>query len=400
MKLMGINRNLALACLLVMIMYFFIYSAVGQPIFSSNVYDSYTLQAIRWWYGEASLDRDYSWLELAYYNGRIYVSFPPFPSVPMFFLVPFFGKNTPSNLLTTIYALISFIVVFYYCKRKSMADAESLFWSAFVVLGGNILSISPFGGVWYQAQVLSFMLSLLSIYFITSDKESHWYLALIMWAFAVGCRPFQIIYLPVYLMILYNRLKESSRSSLNIIKFLAAPAAIGILYAVYNYIRFDNFLEFGHNYLPEFVESEYGQFNWRYIIKNFPNLFRLPYFENGILTFPKFDGFAFYIANPIFIAFAVRLVKSMKNRKQSPKAITSGMILIFALVIIHIILFLSHKTLGGWQFGIRYFVDMIPFLFLSISYGDMKVNRLDIFLLGFGVMINLYGTLWLNLKWG
>jgi len=381
-------------------MYLFLYSALGQPVFSSNVYDSYTLQAVSWWQGKASLDQDYSWLELAYYNDKIYVSFPPFPSVPMFLLVPFFGQNTPSNIITTIYALVSFIIVFKYCKRKCITDAESLFWAAFVVLACNILSISPFGGVWYQAQVLSFMLSLLSIYLITSDKESHWYLALAIWAFAVGCRPFQIIYLPVYLTIIYKRIKKNSKSPAALLKYLAAPACIGLLYAVYNYIRFDSFFEFGHNYLPEFVEAEYGQFNWRYIKQNLPNLFRLPFFENGRLTFPMFDGFAFYIANPIFITYAVRLVKSLRNKASFSKDILIRLILIFLLLIVHVVLFLSHKTLGGWQFGIRYFVDMIPFLFLSVSYGDMKVNCFDIVLMSFGIMINLYGTLWLNLGWG
>lgn len=394
------NKNLALACLLIAIMYLLLYSALGQPVFSSNVYDSYTLQAVRWWQGEVSLDQNYSWLELACYKGRTYVSFPPFPSVPMFLLVPFFGQNTPSNLITSLYALISFIIVFYFCKRKNISDTEALFWSAFVVLGGNILSISPLGGVWYQAQVLSFMLSLLSIYLITSDNESNWYLALVMWAFAVGCRPFQIIYLPLYLIILYNRIKANHKSPVSIIKYLAAPAVIGILYGIYNYIRFDSFFEFGHNYLPEFVESEYGQFNWRYIAQNLSNIFRLPFFEDGILSFPMFDGFAFYIANPIYIAYAVRLIKSLRNRDLLPRGTAFRIILVFSLVIVHILLFLSHKTLGGWQFGIRYFVDMIPFLFLSISYGDMKVNRYDILLLGFGIMINLYGILWLNLEWG
>jgi hypothetical protein len=390
-----LNNNLITACFLILIMYFFLYSALGQPILSNNVYDSYTIQAIRWWQGEIALDKDYSWLELAYYDNQIYLSFPPFPSVTMFLLIPFFGQNTPSNLVTTLYALISFIIVFYFCKRKELRDQESIFWAAFVVLGGNILSISCFGGVWYQAQVLSFLLSLLSIYLITSNKEKHWYIALLLWAFAVGCRPFQIIYLPVYLVILYTNLKNSCKSPIHILKFLIAPAIVGMLYGWYNYIRFDNIFEFGHNYLPEFTESEFGQFNWRYIGKNLPNLFRLPFFENGSLSFPMFDGFAFYIANPIFITYICRLIKSLKRKKQS-----TVIILILILAVIHVILFLSHKTLGGWQFGIRYFVDIIPFLFLSVSYGDLKIKNFDILLMGFGILINLYGTLWLNLWWG
>jgi len=387
------NKNLIIAIILITLMYFFLYSALDQPLLANNVYDSYTIQALQWWKGKVSLDRDYSWLELAYYNDSIYLSFPPFPTVPMFLLVPIFGPNTPSNLITTLYTIISFIIIFKYCKRKECSDETSLFWAALVVFGGNLLSISPFGGVWYQAQALSFLMSLVSIYFITSEKELHWYLAFVFWAFAVGCRPFQIIYLPVYLSILFTHLKAKRKPPVFFLKFLIAPAIIGCLYACYNYIRFDSIYEFGHNYLPEFVEAENGQFHWRYILQNLPNLFRLPFFDGNRLSFPKFDGFAFYISNPIFVVYGVRLIKSAVNRKLSGN---DGLFLI--LILTHIILFLSHKTLGGWQFGMRYFVDIIPFLFLSLSYRDMKVHRHEVILCVFGLFINLYGTLWLNLE--
>ena len=165
-----INRNLLTACFIILMMYFFLYSVFDQPILSNNVYDSYTIQAVRWWQGELALDRDYSWLELAYYDNQIYVSFPPFPSVPMFLLVPFFGSNTPSNLMTTLYALASFILVFYYCKRKGSRDLESLFWASFVVLGVTFCLFLVLRR--NCTQVLSFLLSLLSIYLITSKKRS------------------------------------------------------------------------------------------------------------------------------------------------------------------------------------------------------------------------------------
>lgn len=392
------NKSLITALIAVVILYFFIYASMQQTLLSHNVYDSYTIQAQRWWQGEAALDRDYSWLELAYYNDGIYVSFPPFPSVPMFLLVPFFGGNTPSNLMATLYTVLSFIIIFLFCRRKGLPDYTSLFWAGFAVFGGNLLSISPFGGVWYQAQILSFLLSALSIYFITSNKESHWYIAMVCWAFAVGCRPFQIIYFPIFVYFIYKHLKQSKKSIYSIIKFMIAPALIGAAYAWYNYVRFDSIFEFGHNYLPEFTSSEYGQFNLRYILANLPNIFRLPYFEDGLLTFPKFNGFAFYIANPIFIIYFIKLIKGLRNRKNRPES-SAIHIIILICAVIHIILLLAHKTLGGWQFGIRYFVDLIPFLFLSVSQEDLKIKSYEIILFVFGFMLNIYGMLWLMLEW-
>ncbi len=57
--------------------------------FLTSVYDSYTRQAQVWWQGRADLSENIPWLELAEYNGRIFVSFPPFPSVVQFLLYPF-----------------------------------------------------------------------------------------------------------------------------------------------------------------------------------------------------------------------------------------------------------------------------------------------------------------------
>ena len=44
-------------------------------------YKSYSLQAMAWLNGRLDLGQDYPWLELAVFQERYYVSFPPFPSL-------------------------------------------------------------------------------------------------------------------------------------------------------------------------------------------------------------------------------------------------------------------------------------------------------------------------------
>ena len=46
-------------------------------------YPSYLLQAQAWLRGHFALDKNYEYLELAVYNDRYYVSFPPVPTIPM-----------------------------------------------------------------------------------------------------------------------------------------------------------------------------------------------------------------------------------------------------------------------------------------------------------------------------
>ena len=59
------------------------HSLAGGTLLSPNVYDSYLLQAKNWLEGRAYIEggENYPWLELAVFEGRYYLSFPPAPSV-------------------------------------------------------------------------------------------------------------------------------------------------------------------------------------------------------------------------------------------------------------------------------------------------------------------------------
>ena len=61
-------------------------SFTGHWATEENPYRSYALQACAWLNGRLDLEKDYPWLELAIYEGKYYVSFPPFPSLV---LLPF-----------------------------------------------------------------------------------------------------------------------------------------------------------------------------------------------------------------------------------------------------------------------------------------------------------------------
>ena len=65
--------------LFVAMVYLFLANGLALDLFEHSAHDSYTLQAMRWREGHIALAQDYDWLELAYYDGGIYVSFPPFP---------------------------------------------------------------------------------------------------------------------------------------------------------------------------------------------------------------------------------------------------------------------------------------------------------------------------------
>ncbi len=371
--------------------YIILYRVLNQGILSHSVYDSFSRQAQVWWQGQANLPENVTWLELAVYNGKYYVSFPPFPSVIQFFLYPIFGLNTPDNLVNTLFAFGSFVLIYRYMMRRGHGGLMASIVALLLTLGSNLFYISLTGWVWFSAQTQGFFFSVLAVYFIDSRNKRAWYFSFLCLGIAFACRPMNIVYAPLLLYLLYQNIGGSDRMGtfVRCIKYVLPLAAVGISAAVYNYVRFGSIFEFGHNYLPEFLNTP--QFALEYVPGNFLEILKLPGLQWGSF-WPMFNGTLFFLVNPAFVLLAVRLAQ----RQQDAKSI--GYML---CLLVHLLFLLSHKTMGGWQFGCRYLVDMLPFMLLII--GEQKeVNiikqrtqaLLPFVLVTVGIIVNIWGAVW------
>lgn len=359
---------------------------------SHSPYDSYTKQAMAWLEGRTDLGQDYPYLELARYQGKVYVSFPPVPSIPLIPFVLFYGENTPNNLLCLIYSIISFIALFALFHRKKPA-AEALLWAALGTVGTNLVCITAFGGVWHEAQTLSFMLCSLAALGVTSEKPVYRALGMFSWALAVGCRPFVLFGFPLLYLLLYKSVKVNGKPVLSAKKtlpYLIPPVIVALVLMWYNYIRFNNPFEFGHTYLNEFLNEGGGQFDFSYFTENLRNIFRLPYLvpDTWPVQFSQFNAFAFYFVNPIIIIYFVSSILDLLYAKRMLAAVT------FICVAANFFFTLLHKTLGGFQFGARYFIDMIPFMLLYLYITGVKAGKLEYALCTIGIGFNIYGALY------
>lgn len=376
---------------IVIAVYFIMISILGIHFFESSVYDSYTLQALAWRDGSVSLLENYPGLEIAVYQNEYFLSFPPFPSVPMFFLSLFFGANTPSLVVMLASFVGSYVCAYKITKHFGATDVTSMIWGVFLLLGSNFLSISLYGWVWHMAQSLSFLFLLICILCLLSPKRFTQGVGLIVYAFSIGCRPINAVYLPIILYWIYKQNKQSNfwKTLKRTLPMLIIPALIAVAYGTYNYVRFDNPFEFGHNYLPEF--QEYNQFGLEYIPKHLKVLFTtFPTFENGQLSFPLFNGFAFYIANPIFLILFIRLFRKPKLSKID--------LFLWISLIVHFLLLCTHSTFGGWQFGTRYLIDVIPVAFLLCVRRNQKLQFYEILIMACAIGINLYGPYWFRFQ--
>ena len=138
--------------------------------------------------------------------------------------------------------------------------------------------------------------------------------------------------------------------------------AIAISYMALNYARFGNITEFGHNYLPEFTRTTTGQFNLSYLKRKFNALsasagsrgkrwcaFVFLIGWNGVLA----DCADFYYHD-----WCLDICAGEKREGN-----LTLLIMLPLLAVAHLLIICCHKTLGGWQFGNRYLLDMMPYLF-------------------------------------
>ena len=364
---------------------------------TSTTYNSYTLQAQAWLQGKINVP-NYSHLELALYQGKAYVSFPPFPSVVMVPFVIVFGKETPDTLIGIFFLSIGIFYAYKLARNFIDSISTALFLAFFVAISSNIIFLMHDAGwVWFFAQILSFTFTMMALYYATTNTSYYFYFSYLFLAFAIGSRPFQIVY---GLIILYFMLQRIQSFKQIFLYFLPA-ILVGISYTLYNYIRFDEFLEFGHNYLPEMLNSKHGQFNIEYLLKNLKTLILIPDVGvKGIVNYPKFNGFSIFIINPIIIVMLIGLITYLSslilNFKQKYQENYNLLVItIFTSIFLQVIFICMHITMGGWHFGNRYLIDILPAVFLLLILFDKYLKNYRIIYIPFffyGLVFNTVGT--------
>ncbi len=387
----------ALTCALAgaLMIYLLLASGLNLDLWAHSSYDSYTLQALAWRQGKLALDEDYPWLELALYEDQVFVSFPPFPTVIMYVLTFFFGGNTPSMAVNLCLLLGSCAMAYCTARRFRTPPEPSAFVALFCVCGNNLLETSLYGGVWNVAQGCAFFLTSASLYAMLSPRAAHRRSAMVLGplciALAVGCRPFQAIYVPFVLYRLYLWCRRDGqkpiRALASMIPYVILPALVAVAYGVYNYVRFDNIFEFGHNYLPEFSTQGGVQFSLAHWPGNLQNILRLPYFEENRLVFPNFFGFAFYLCNPLFAMALLELARRVRRHR-----VDAGDVILLVSALIHFNLLLLHRTFGGWQFGTRYLIDLLPALALFTFRDGRRLTLPNALMMMWGICFNVYGA--------
>ena len=317
---------------------------------------------------------------------------------------------TPEYLIATVASLIGAAQLFRMFRLYCADGRRALVWTLLATIASNFLLIGYNGDVWLLAQTCAFMFTSAALYYAATDAERDGKWPLVWLACAVGCRPFNFVYLPVVAYLLIVKFRKNGLGFFGAIRkhwaWLIAPALVGGAYMALNMARFGNPFQFGHDYLPEFTRSpDHLQFSLSYIPENFvEKLFGLPRFQDRWLLFSR-GGFAFWIASPIFALGLVRLIERIVRRARGGAALpVKPLALIGACVSLHLLALCAHGSMGGVQWGLRYTIDAIPAAALGIALmlrgeDEGLTGFLTTPTLVFGLCLNLVGTLAILNDW-
>lgn len=333
--------------------------------------------------------------DISKYGGKYYMYFGPLGSVILIPFVAAFGLSFPQIWEGIAILLVSFFVTYALCRRFSFRMLDCLYLSLFFVFSTVLLSTSLINITSYLVEALGVPLTLLSLYFYFGKQKRPILIGLFM-----GLAILSRITL-IFAVIFYVCEFLSQRLTKKQFVILLTPIAICcVILGAYNFIRFHSVIETGYNYhmqepFPLSKNYEFGRTNLIHVPANLYTFLIKPpvpilYYDKGyVFRFPylKADpwGMAIWFTSPLFLLL---LFKFKKNKY------TKNLIITIITIAIPIV---TYYSVGFAQFGYRYALDFLPFLFLLLMpVLSPKLSKTAIALITLGVLFNcLYITsLW------
>ncbi|PYT01581.1 MAG: hypothetical protein DMF63_01675 [Acidobacteria bacterium] len=164
---------------------------------------------------------------------------------------------------------------------------------------------------------------------------------------------------------------------------------LGVATLVYNYVRFHSFTDFGYARIPGVLNEpwyNHGIFSYHYIPRQIWEMLWRPWETRAKFPYLAPNAFSSSIlwSSP-FVLFAFRSGAKDKALKYT----------CWVAVFVLCILLWIHGNSGGWQFGYRYAMICLPFLFvIMLESSPKKLTPLEWVAYGFSFVANLYAT-WL-----
>ena len=343
-------------------------------------------------------------------GGRYYVPFAPFPALALAPLVAIVGPIQADVLEPVIDAVLAAVAVglcWMLLGRIGVRRLADRVWLT-VLFGFStpLWWVTTRGGVWHTGQIVATILTLGCLIELWGRRRGL-VVGLLAGAAFLTRAPLAFA-VPLYALLLDPRsAPEASdgpvgtrdQAHLSRARWLAREwlaLAVGVLPAIafflwYNAVRFGSPLESGYGLaaLPDWLERQrqIGLFSLAHVGMNVDYLFlHLPtQIPDPPFFRPDGLGLSVLLTSPALLLAAFADWRSRRSWLLLGAAIA---------VLVPTLLYYG----GGWlQYGYRYFLDSIPFLFVLAATAVARSGRLGWTwraLITFGVVVNLGGVYW------
>lgn len=321
-----------------------------------------------------------------------------------------------------VVAILTAALTFFLLKIASRYDisfARQLAFTLAILFGTFMWVNLTFGGAWQLALGFAMVGEAGAIYFTVYNRRP--FLAGLFFALAFGNRTENLLTAPVFLFLLARdeyspdeRLKGDEAtepaegtdadipgskgfvakyvpqfSIARAAAFCAIPFLLGVATLYYNFIRFDSISDFGHARINGVLDEpwyKHGIFSiyyiprqmWEMLIKGWEWRDSVPYLR------PNGFGNTILVSSP-FLLFAFR-------DGARDYAIKYGAWI--AILFLTVLLWM-HGNSGGWQFGYRYAMVLLPWIFvLLLETGRRKLATIEWVAYTISFVFGIY-TIWL-----
>lgn len=341
--------------------------------------------------------------DLTLYKGNWYVPMPPLPGVLMVPLAYWIGaENINASYFSIFFSALNAVILYAILKELNARKWIQLSTTGILVLivlflfGTPHLWVGISGRGWYVSQILTVLFLSLAVY-AALRSWSPWWVGICI-GLAMTSRPNALMTWPFLFAIAMQLLKEKQGQVNWRDAFLwsvktAMPVAMAIgALLTYNYLRFDDFLDFGYetvNAGSDIVANvqAWGMFHPHFISRNLQVMFfEMPWWnpDSRWPIEPSTTGMSIFLTTPALFYLFRRYPKDW------------WVIGAWTAVLFNIGLLSMYHNTGAHQFGYRYILDMqVPlFAMFALGFSNRKIPWHFILAVLLSIAVNLYGADW------
>jgi hypothetical protein len=356
----------------------------------------------------AFLEKPPSWLnEFVPFDGFYYSVFPlgsVLTMLPAALLkVAGIVREMPSAFIIALLAGAICLFLLLISSHYEKTSAKRILLVLSILFGSWMWTNLAMASAWQMALGFAVLGELGAIYFSIYNRKP--LLAGIFFALAFGNRTEILLTAPIFIFFICRHQESAclaglkaeianlkseifnSQTAISVALFCLVPFLLGIATLIYNYVRFHSFTDFGYARIPGVLNEpwyRYGIFSIYYIPQNFKDMLVTPWRIRGEIPFilPGGFGAAVWWSSP-FLFLIFRFGARDKILKYAA----------WTAIIILTTLLWTHGNSGGWQFGYRYAMILLPWIFLILlENSPKKITVLEYVAYGVAFFMNAYAT--------